>query len=302
MRTTLRGAWIGMVAVLGVIVAPTGSLAQQDFSKVEVTTTKISDNFYTVAGQGGTIGALIGPDGIFLVDSQFAPLTEKITAAIRQLSDRPIRFLVNTHLHGDHTGGNENFAKLGVTLLAREELRARLARPPASGRGSAPPATALPMVTYRGPLTLRMNNEEVRLIPVPLAHTDGDTMVRFTNTDVIMTGDFYRAVGYPNIDRGSGGTLKGMIEGLQTVIDAAGPATKIIPGHGPIVDRTAVAAHRDMIIALRDRVAGLIKQGKTQAEVIAAKPAADYDARVPQPGTTGDRFLGQLYDELQAAK
>ena len=302
MRTTVRGAWIGMVAVLGVIGAPAVGLAQQDFSKVEVKTTKIGDNFYTVEGQGGTIGALVGPDGIFLVDSQFAPLTEKITAALRQLSDRPIRFLVNTHLHGDHTGGNENFAKLGVTLLAREELRARLARPPASGRGSAPAAAALPMMTYRGPVTLRMNNEEVRLIPIPLAHTDGDTMVRFTNVDVIMTGDFYRSVGFPNIDRGSGGTLKGLIEGLQTVVDAAGPATKIIPGHGPIVDKTGVAAHRDMIIALRDRVAALIKQGKTREEVLAAKPAADYDAKVPQPGTTGERFIGQLYDELQGAK
>ena len=158
------------------------------------------------------------------------------------------------------------------------------------------------MVTYRGPLTLRMNNEEVRLIPVPLAHTDGDTMVRFTNADVIMTGDFYRAVGYPNIDRTSGGTLKGMIEGLQMVVDAAGPATKIIPGHGPIVDKTGVAAHRAMILALRDRVAALIKQGKTREEVLAAKPAADYDAKVPQPATTGERFIGQLYDELQGAK
>lgn len=269
---------------------------------VQVKTTKISANFYTLEGQGGTIGALVGPEGVFLVDSQFPQVTDKLVAAIKQVSDGRIRFLVNTHLHGDHTGGNENFAKLGVAILAREELRARLERPPAGGRGATPATAALPMVTYRGPVTLYMNGEEVRLIPVPLAHTDGDTMVRFTNADVIMTGDFYRSTGYPNIDRANGGSLKGMLEGLGMIIDLAGPATKIVPGHGVIVDETAVAAHRDIIIALRDRVAALIKQGSSQEAVIAAKPTAAYDAKVLQPGTTGDRFLGQLYAELTSTK
>jgi cyclase len=278
----------------------TGLLAQQqqDFSKVEIKTTKISDNFYTLEGQGGTIGALVGPDGVFLVDSQFAPLTEKLVAAIRKITDRPIRFLVNTHLHGDHTGGNANFAKLGVTVMSRDELRAGLARPPAAGRGAATPAAALPTLTYRDEVTLHMNGERVRLIPVPIAHTNGDTMVRFENNDVIMTGDFYRAVGYPNIDRNNGGTLQGMIDGLGMVIGNAGPSTKIIPGHGPTVDRTAVAAHRDMIITLRDRVAALVKKGQTQEQIVATKPLADFEGKVAQPGTTGERFLGQLYAEL----
>jgi glyoxylase-like metal-dependent hydrolase (beta-lactamase superfamily II) len=277
-----------------VALAPAAA-AQQDFSKVQVKATKLADNFYTLEGQGGTIGALVGPDGVFLVDSQFAPLTEKIVAAIRQVTDRPIKFLVNTHQHPDHTGGNENFAKLGVTLISRDELRGRLAS--ATGRGAVPPA-ALPMLTYKGGITLHMNGEEVRLIPVPAAHTDGDTMIHFVKANVLMTGDFYRSAGYPNIDRTNGGTLKGMIDGFNTIIDIANPTTRIVPGHGATVDEKAVAEHRDMAIALRDRVAALLKKGQTQEQIVATKPTADYDAKVPQPGTTGERFIGQLYGEL----
>jgi cyclase len=275
---------------------PAAAQTPTDYSKVEIKTTRIGTNFYTLEGSGGTIGVLAGPDGVLMVDSQFAPLTDKIVAAIKQISDRPIRFMINTHVHPDHTGGNENLGKMGVTIVSRDELRARLAAG-TNGRG-APPA-ALPLLTYRVAMTFHMNGEDVQAIAVPAAHTDGDTMVRFPGVDVIMTGDFYRSVGYPNIDRANGGTLRGMLAGLNAVVDLADPATKIIPGHGATVDKAAVAAHRDMIIVVRDRVAALIKQGKSVEEVIAAKPAADYDTRVPQVGTTGDRFIGQLYAELK---
>jgi glyoxylase-like metal-dependent hydrolase (beta-lactamase superfamily II) len=284
---------------------PPPAPAPPDFSKVEIKTTKLGANFYVLEGQGGAIGVLAGPDGVLMVDSQFAPLTEKIVAAIKQISDRPIRFLVNTHVHGDHTGGNENLGKMGVAILARDQLRARL-EVPATGPKAAP--AALPLLTYRGPLTFHMNGSDVQLIPVPVAHTDGDTMVAiggpgFTSgPDVIMTGDFFRSVGYPNIDRANGGSLKGMLDGFTAVIDLAGPATKIVPGHGPIVDEGGVAAHRDMVIAIRDRVAALVTQGKTQEEVVAAKPAGEYDARVPQAAQTADRFVGQLYAEIKGAR
>jgi cyclase len=276
--------------------------APRDFSRVEIKTTKLADNFYTLEGQGGTIGVLAGPDGVFMVDSQFAPLSEKIAAAIKQISDRPIRFLVNTHVHGDHTGGDENFGKMGVTILARENLRKRLEHPNpgANGQPGVPmPPAGLPVITYDAPLTLRLNGEEIRLIPAPKAHTDGDTFVQFVNANVIMTGDFYRSIQFPNIDRTSGGSLPGLIDALNAVIAAAGPATKIVPGHGPVVDRAAVAAQRDMVIAIRDKVAKLVSEGKTQEQVIAAKPTADYDAKVQEPGTTADRFVGQLYAELK---
>ena len=282
--------------------APARAQAQQDFSQVQIKTTKLANNFYTLEGQGGVIGVLTGPEGVFMVDAQFAPLSEKIMAALKQISDGRIRFLVNTHVHGDHTGGNENFGKAGAAILARENLRNRLEHPNpgANGAPGTPmPAAGLPMITYDAPLTVRMNGEEVRLIPAPKAHTDGDTFVKFVNADVVMTGDFYRSIQYPNIDRANGGSLPGLIDALNAVIANAGPNTKIVPGHGPVVDRAAVTAHRDMVIAIRDKVATLVREGKTQEQVVAAKPTADYDAKVQQPAATGDRFVGQLYAELK---
>jgi glyoxylase-like metal-dependent hydrolase (beta-lactamase superfamily II) len=248
---------------------------------------------------------LTGPDGILMVDSQFAPLTERIVAAIKQISDGRIRFLVNTHVHGDHTGGNENLARLGVTIMARETLRARLMQPApsASGQPGVPaPPLALPVVTYDVRTIIHMNGEEVHLIPVPVAHTDGDTMIYFPKAKVIMTGDFYRSVGYPNIDRANGGTMNGMLAGFEAVLKLGPADAKVAPGHGPITDKAAVAAHRDMMIAVRDKVAALMKQSKTQEEVVAAKPTAEFDAKVGGPAANADRFVGQLYQELRAAR
>jgi cyclase len=285
------------------------SQAAPDYSKVVIKTTKITNNFYELEGQGGNIGILTGPDGILVVDTEFAPLTDKIVAAIKQVSTAPIRFVINTHVHGDHTGGNANFAKLGATIFARDELRERLAHPAPGANGApgtpAPPA-ALPVVTYSGPVKFHMDGEEADAIPVLHAHTDGDTMVRFHVADVIMSGDFYRSAGYPNMDRLNGGSLNGILDGLAMLISISGPNTKIIPGHGEPVDRTGVMAQRDMILVMRDRVAKLIEQGKTSDEVIAAHITSDYDSKVPVAADNGekyaDRFVGQLYAELKAAK
>jgi len=278
--------------------------AQPDFSKTEIKTTKVTDNFYTLEGQGGMIGILVGPDGVFMVDSQFAPLTEKIVAAVKQVTTQPIRFMVNTHVHPDHTGGNENLGKMGVVIVSRDELRKRLEEgtPAVNGAGGrAPfPPVALPLITYEGKMTFHMDGENIELVEIPHAHTDGDTLVRFVKNNVIMTGDFYRSVGYPNIDRANGGSLSGMIEGLAYIVSIAGPDTKIIPGHGPTVGRAEVMAHRDMIVALRDKVAQLMQQGKSEQDVIAAHPTADYDAKVPQAAQTCDRFVGQLYAEMKS--
>jgi cyclase len=296
------------LAACALALAPVAARAQgaPDMSQVQIRTTKISNNFATLEGQGGMIGVLTGPDGVFMVDTQFAPLTEKIVAAIKQLSNQPIRYVVNTHVHPDHTGGNENFGKLGATLLARDELRWRLAHPApgANGQPTPPaPAAALPKITYEGPVTFHMNGEDIELIPIRRAHTDGDTLVHFVNNDVLMTGDYFRSAGFPNIDRGNGGSLEGMLDGLATTIGMAGPNTKIIPGHGTTVDRAAVMAHRDMILTVRDRIARLIQQGKTEQEVVAARPAADFDAKVQAPNAAnGDRFVQQVYAELKATR
>ena len=276
-----------------------------DFSKVEIKANRVTDKFYTLDGQGGTIGVLFGPDGVFMVDTQFAPLSEKIAAAIKRLTPQPIKFVVNTHVHGDHTGGDENFGKMGATIISREELRYRLAHPNpnANGTPGVPmPAAGLPKQTYRELLTMRMNGEDIQMIAIPRAHTDGDTLVVFPGLDVIMTGDFYRSIQYPNVDRANGGSLQGLIDGLGVVIGHAGPNTKIIPGHGPTVDRNAVVAHRDMALAVRDRVARLVEQGKSEDEVVAAKVTADLDAKVQEVGTTGERFVRQVYAEVKSTR
>lgn len=270
---------------------------QQDFSKVEIKTTKLGDNVYMLEGQGGAIGVLSGPDGVFMVDTQFAPLTDKIVAAVKQISDGRIRYVVNTHLHPDHTGGNENFAKLGATLMTRPQLRSRLG----GGQRPAPPA-ALATITYDNTISLYMNGEEVQLIPVRTAHTDGDTMIRFVKADVIFTGDFYRAVGYPYPDRANGGSVQGLIDGLQQLVDAAGPNTKIVPGHGPVVSKTEVAAHRQMAIAVRDKVAALAKQGTSADAAVAAKPTADWDGKVEQGPQTSERFIRAIVAEATASR
>jgi cyclase len=306
MRISTTGAAAIALVVTTFAAAAAGGGQQPNPNDVQVKTTKISNNFYTLEGNGGTVGVLTGADGVLMVDTQFAPMSEKLVAAIKQISDGRIRFVINTHVHGDHTGGNENMARTGATIFARENLRTRLMKPNALANGAPgvpAPSIALPVVTYDAPVTIHMNGEDVRLIPVPAAHTDGDTMVHFPRADVIMIGDFYRSLGYPNIDLANGGSLKGMLDGLSAAINVAGPGTKIIPGHGAPVDKTVVAAHRAMIMAIRDKVAALVKQNKTQDEVLAAKLTADYDAKVPG-GTamTADRFIGQLYAEAKAGR
>jgi glyoxylase-like metal-dependent hydrolase (beta-lactamase superfamily II) len=296
-----------------------------DYGKIEILTEKIAPNLYMLAGSagadpghqdaaGGRIGVLAGPDGIFMVDAQYAQITDKVVAAIKKISPEPIRFLVNTHVHPDHTAGNANFVKMGALLFAREELREEMLRPPARpGAGNAAPAgdpARLPVVTYGmgDPVKLRLNGEIVDLIPVRAAHTGGDTMIRFENADVIMIGDFYRNYGYPFIDTNNGGTLKGALEALDVTMKLAGPNTKLIPGHGTVINRADIIPYRDMILGVQARVQQMISQGKSEQEVLAAKVTAPYDAKVPGgllpagTGTSADRFVSMVYAQLKGGR
>jgi cyclase len=260
--------------------------AQQDFSSVEIIPHHVAGSVYYLEGRGGNIGLSIGEDGIIMIDDQFAPLTEKIVAAIRSLSDGEIRFLINTHVHGDHTGGNENLGNMGVLILARDEIRVRLAQ--------QAPAAALPVLTYSDAITIHLNGEEVYAFPVPPAHTDGDTFIHFKDSDVVHTGDVFRTTAFPVIDTSNGGTLKGTLEALGRLIGIAGPNTKILPGHGVVSNREDVIGFRDMVLDVSGQVEELLARNMSYQQVAAVDPTAGYNAQYGDP----DRFLRALYTEL----
>jgi len=280
--------------------------APQAQQEVKVVTTRLGGNVYGIDGQGGRAAALVGPDGIFLVDAQFARVTDKIVVALKELSPSPIKFLVNTHVHGDHTGGNENFAKLGATILGRPNLRAQLLNPrPGPGNGAVPPVAppaALPVVLFDAPTTVYLDGETVRMIPLPAAHTDGDTAVKFEQADVLMTGDVFRSQGFPAAAVTNGGSFLGTIEALTQMIAMAGPNTKVVPGHGPVVDKAALVFHRDMAITVRDRVAKLLREGKSADDILASKPTAEFEEKVGGPPNFIPQFVNGLITELSAQK
>jgi len=282
---------------------PAGQPAQQD---VKVVATKLGGNVYGIDGQGGRAAALVGPDGIFIVDAQFPRVTDKIVAALKEISASPIKFLVNTHVHGDHTGGNENFAKLGATILGRPALRAQLLNPrPAPGNGQVPPVAppaALPVVLFDAPTTMYFDGETIHMVPLPAAHTDGDTAVKFDRADVLMTGDVFRSQGFPAAAVTNGGSFLGTIEALTQMIAMAGPNTKVVPGHGPVVDKAALVFHRDMAVTVRDRVAKLLREGKSADDILASKPTAEFEEKVGGPPNFIPQFVNGLITELGAQK
>ncbi len=299
------------------------------YDKAEFITEKVGPNVYVLTGSAGTdpghpegaggrVGLLAGPEGVLMVDASYAPLAEKLTAAIRKISPSPIRFLIDTHEHPDHTGGNPAFARMGALILARQEVREELnvGFPPAvaAAIGTAASGTdpdRLPVLTYGmgDPVKIRMDGETVDLISIHAAHTDGDTIVRFEKADVMMIGDFYRNYGYPFIDPQHGGSFKGVLEALDAVTKLAGPKTTLVPGHGTIIHAADIAPYRDMILDIQAKVLQMVKDGKSLQEVLAAKLTSPYDAKVPGGlaplpagfGTSADRFVGTLYAELKAA-
>ncbi len=316
-----------VLLVLGFLLVPGFGSAQApgtDFSKIEILTERIGPGLYILSGSeggdpnhqdaaGGRIGVLAGPDGILMVDSQYGQLSSKVMAAVRRISAAPIRILVNTHIHIDHTGGNAYFAGLGATIFARAELRDEMLHPPPAANGNLPPArdpAGLPVITYgmAAPLTVHLNGETIDFIPVRAAHTGGDTMVRFENANVIMIGDFYRNFGYPFIDIANGGSLGGTLAALDETIRIARTDTKLVPGHGTIIDRNALIPYRSMISAIQERVRQMIAQGKTLNQVLAAKVTSDYDAKVAGGllpaggGTSADRFVSEVYQELKSGR
>jgi len=291
-----------VVAMLGLQGLP--SFAQQDFSKVEIETTRLGSGLAMLVGAGGNLGVSTGPDGVFLVDDQYAPMTEKIRAAVRKLSPEKIRFVLNTHWHGDHTGGNENLGRGGVLILAHHAVRTRMSSEQfmaAMGQPVPPsPKEALPVVTFEEGVTLHLNGQTIEAIHVAPAHTDGDSLVYFREADVLHMGDTFFAGMYPFFDGSSGGRIDGMVDAAARGLEIAGPKTRIIPGHGPLSSRAELEAMREMLIEVRDRVRLLIQQGMDRETAVATRPTRAFDEHYEGGFMTPDRFVGLVYDSLVA--
>lgn len=265
---------------------PATARAQRDFSDVRIVPHHVAGTVYYLEGQGGNIGLTAGEDGVVMIDDQFAPLTDRILAAIGELTDGDVRFVINTHVHPDHTGGNENLGRMGITILARDEVRVRL-------MGQSPRA-ALPILTYSDTITIHLNGEEARVVPLPPAHTDGDSFIHFRGSDAILVGDVFRTTAYPVIDLANGGSLDGTIDALGILIGTAGPSTLLVPGHGVPSTREDVTVFRDMILDVKERVSALVAQGMNYDQVAARNPTAAYDAQWGDP----ERFLRAVYAEV----
>lgn len=275
-----------------------------DFSKVTITTTNLGKGTYMLEGQGGNITVAVGGDGIIMVDGQFAPLHDKIRAAIAAVTPLPVKYVVNTHFHGDHTGGNAGFAADGATITAHSNVRNRLAAGTVNGLTGVrtPPAAAaaLPTKTYEKAITLRVKNRKAALRHIDNAHTDGDTYVYFADANVLATGDIVTVGRYPNIDVANGGNIKGMIAAVTAYLKLSNKDTKIVPGHGPLLTRAQVADYRTMLVTARDRVAKLVAAGKTEDEAVAANPLADIGAQLRASDAASANFVRLIHRSLKA--
>ena len=253
-----------------------GQALAQDAPKVEFTMTQVADSIYMLKGRGGNIGLSVGEDGVFMIDDQYAPLTEGIRAEIAKISDQPVRFLINTHWHGDHTGGNESLGGTGTVIVAHENVRKRMSsdqvRALFDSVVPASPDASLPIITFDSSVTFHLNGEDIRAMHVAHAHTDGDSIIHFPASNVIHAGDVTFIGQYPFIDVDTGGSINGIISAVDAILALCDDNTKIIPGHGPLSTPADLRPYRTMLVIMRDRIAAMIAEGKSLEEVLAAKP------------------------------
>lgn len=287
------------LAALAVAAIPLCASAQ-DFSKVEIKTTALRDGTHMLAGAGGNMVASAGDDGVFLIDDQYAPLSGKIRAAVARLSGKPLRFVVNTHWHGDHTGGNEALGKAGAVIVAHENVRKRMSVGQLlRGEQVAPAAdAALPVVTFASDVALHLNGDRVRVQHVAHAHTDGDALVKFERANVLHMGDVFFNGLYPFIDAESGGSIDGLLAAVDTGLALSDATTIVVPGHGKVSNRAELAAYGAMLRGYRDRIAAMKADGKTLAQVIAARPTAATDDALGKAFIKPDALVTSIYKTL----
>ena len=275
--------------------------AQRDWYAVEIRTIPLGGGVYMLMGSGGNIGLSVGEDGAFVVDDQFAPLTEKIKAAIAGVTDQPVKWVLNTHWHGDHTGGNENFGGAGALIVAHDIVYKRLN--PAEfaqlvGRSQQALEAALPVVTFDESMTFHWNGEDIHAFHVEHAHTDGDVIIHYRGSDIYHMGDTFFRGRYPFIDVDSGGNVDGVIAAADLVLRMSGSSTRLIPGHGDLATREDLRDYREMLSTVRSRVAQFVRDGKTQEEAVAARPTADLDAAWGATQESAEGFVTLVYRSL----
>lgn len=289
-------------ALIALIASP--ACAQQDLSKAEIKVEKLAPGVAVLFGAGGNIGLSYGEDGNVLVDDQFAPLTGKILAAVKGVDPDPVKFVVNTHWHGDHTGGNENLGKAGAVIVAHDNVRRRMSVDQFSkrfGKTAASPKSALPVVTFGQGVTLNLNGDELQIVHVRNAHTDGDSLVYWRKAKVLHMGDtFFHKVSLPFIDLDSGGSIDGAIAAVRTALGLAAPDTKIIPGHGPVATRAELEAYLAMLVDIRAKIASAKAAGKSLDQIKAANPAKPYE--VANGFISADAFAETVLQSLAAAR
>ena len=280
----------------------TGLYSQRNWDAIEIKAEKVADDIYALYGSGGNIGLAVGQDYAYLIDDQFAPLSEKILAAVRKITDKPIQFLVNTHWHGDHVGGNENFAKGGAVIVAHEAVRERMSSRQDRGNGrivDPSPLKALPKVTYTDKLTFHLDSTRtMRVMHVKPSHTDGDSYIYFPESNVIHMGDNFSNGGYPYIDLNSGGDIDGLIKNHTMVLALLDDQTKIIPGHGKVTDRTRLLAYRDMLMTIHARVKKAKLSGSSLEEVIAMGLTKEWDEEFGQGFQGPGAIVTSIYKSL----
>lgn len=277
--------------------------AGQDFSRIPVRDTPLAGNVHMLSGAGGNIALLAGDEGSLLVDADYNEMGEKLAAAVKEINDKPVRFVINTHWHFDHVGGNERLAKAGATIIAHEMVRQRMTEErdlAGLDRHTGPsPTAALPIVTFTDAVTLHLNGETVEARHFNAGHTDGDCIVYFHNANVMHVGDLYFHQMYPFFDVNAGGSLDGMIEAIDHALTWANKDTKIIPGHGPLLSVDELHTYRNMLAANRDRIRKLVAQGKSREETIAAAPTKETDAQFGQSWMTPTTWVGLVYDAMK---
>ncbi len=288
------------LARLGVIAMAVSAFGQMD--NVTVTTTKVTDSIYMLQARGGNIGVSIGDDGVFMIDDQFAPLTNKITAAIAELTDQPIRFVINTHWHGDHTGGNENLGKQGVTIVAHDNVRKRMnveqVMKEINNTVPASPEAALPVITFNDRMTFHLNDDEIRVLHKPRSHTDGDSILYFVKDNVIHAGDIVFNGSYPFIDTSSGGSYGGLVKTIEDLLTIGDADTKIIPGHGPLASKEDIQVYLDMLKDVRSRLEKFIEKKTPLAKVEVQNPLKDYNEKWGNGFMKPDVWLRIVYADL----